>query len=137
MDKTAIEKILASFRHIAVVGISDRAERASNSVSRYMMQHGYTIYPVNPNFREVLGQPCYPSLTAMPKEISEKIEIVNIFRKPEDVPPVVDEAITIGAKVVWMQSGISNKTAADKARQAGLLVVENNCIAMAHQGIYH
>jgi uncharacterized protein len=135
MEKTVIEKILTSFRHIAVVGISNRAERASHSVARYMMKQGYTIYPVNPNLKEVLGLHSYASLSSIPPEVSRKIEIINIFRNAEDVPPIVDEAITMGAKVIWMQSGISNKEAADKARSAGLLVVENRCIAIEHQSL--
>ncbi|NTW69989.1 MAG: CoA-binding protein [Chlorobiaceae bacterium] len=137
MERTTIESILKSFRHIAVAGLSDRVERPSNGVARYMMEQGYTIYPVNPNIKEVLGLSCYPSLAAMPREISRKIEIVTIFRKAEDVPPIVDEAIAIGAKVIWMQSGISNRSAAEKARKAGLLVIENRCIAVEHQSLYH
>jgi predicted CoA-binding protein len=137
MEKSAIEKILASFHHIAVIGISGNAQRASNSVAQYMKHQGYFIYPVNPNLEEVFGLQCYPSLTSMPPEMSEKIEIVNIFRKSDDVPPVVDEAISIGAKVIWMQSGITNECAAGKARDAGLIVIENRCIAVDQQRIFH
>ncbi|NHQ61226.1 CoA-binding protein [Chlorobium sp. BLA1] len=137
MQRTVIEHILTSFRHIAVAGISAKPDRPSYQVARYMMEQGYTIYPVNPNSKEVLGLRCYPSLLLMPPEIRGKIEIVNIFRKAEDVPPIVDEAISIGAKVIWMQSGISNMEAAGKAREAGLLVIENRCIAVEHQSRYH
>ncbi len=136
MDIMARKEILASFRHIAVVGISPRAERPSNSVSRYMVQHGYIIYPVNPAHDEIIGLRCYPSLSSMPPEISKKIEIVNIFRKSSDIMPIVDEAIGIRAKVIWMQLGISNAAAAEKARKAGLLVVENCCIAVDHQHLF-
>ena len=136
METTLIENILASFRHIAVVGISGNPDRPSNRVARYMMQQGYTIYPVNPGIEEVLGLPCYPSLSAMPPDVSRKIEIVNIFRKASDVPPVVDEAISIGAKAIWMQSGIANEASAIKARQAGLLAVQNRCIAVEQQHLF-
>jgi len=137
MERRLIESILKSFRHIAVAGLSERPDRPSNSVARYMMKQGYTIYPVNPNSKEVLGLSCYPSLRAMSPEISRKVEIVTIFRKAVDVPPIVDEAIAIGAKVIWMQSGISNSAAAEKACKAGLLVIENRCIAVEHQSLFH
>lgn len=136
METTLIENILASFRHIAVVGISGNPDRPSNRVARYMMQQGYTIYPVNPGIEEVLGLPCYPSLSAMPPDVSRKIEIVNIFRKASDVPPVVDEAISIGAKAIWMQSGIANEASAIKARKAGLFAVQNRCIAVEQQHLF-
>ncbi len=137
METNVIEHILASFRHIAVVGLSAKQDRPSNSVARAMIRNGYTIYPVNPGFEEILGLHCYPSLSAMPPEIRKKIEIVNIFRKSADVPPIVDEAIAIGAKVIWMQLGIAHEHAANKARHAGLLVVENRCIAVDQQRLVH
>jgi hypothetical protein len=136
MDTSVIKNILVSFHNIAVVGISAKPERPSNSVSRYLLQQGFTIYPVNPVLKEVFGLPCFASLSSMPVELSEKIEIVNIFRKSADVPPIVDEAIAIGAKVIWMQSGITNEDAAKKARTAGLLVVQNHCIAVEHQQLF-
>jgi hypothetical protein len=132
-----IRSILKSYRHIAVVGISDKPDRPSNAVARYLIRAGYTIYPVNPSIDEVLGLECWPSLSAIPDEIRKLVEIVDIFRKPVDVPPVVDEAIAIGAKVVWMQLGISNEAAADKARIAGLEVVQDRCIAIEHQNLEH
>ncbi|NTV67935.1 MAG: CoA-binding protein [Chlorobaculum sp.] len=127
-----IATILTKYKHIAVVGISDKPERASNGVARYLIQAGYTIYPVNPMLNTVLGHECRPSLSAIPPEKRDLIEIVDIFRKPQDVPPVVDEAIAIGAKVVWMQLGITNAAAAEKARNAGLDVVQNRCISVEH-----
>ena len=133
MNTIAIQNILTSFHNIAVVGISARPERPSHIVARYLLQQGYTIYPINPGIEEFLGLPCYQSLSSIPPVLRNTIEIVNIFRKSADVPPVVDEAIAIGAKVIWMQSGITNKDAARKARKAGLLVVENRCIAVDHQ----
>jgi hypothetical protein len=128
-----IRSILTSFRHIAVVGISDKPGRPSNAVFRYLMKAGYELYPVNPTLDRVFGMKCWPSLSAIPTEQRKLIEIVVIFRKPADVPPVVDEAIAAGTRVVWMQLGITNADAARKAREAGLEVVENRCIAVEHQ----
>jgi len=127
-----ISSILTKYKHIAVVGISDKPERASNAVARYLIHAGYTIYPVNPSLSEVLGLECWPSLSAIPPEKRELIEIVDIFRKPQDVAPVVYEAVAIGAKVVWMQLGITHEAAAEKARIAGLDVVQNRCISVEH-----
>jgi len=137
MDTTVIQHILASFHTIAVVGISEKPERPSNSVARYLLQEGLTVFPVNPTLQEVFGFPCFPSLSSIPPEQSKTIEIVTIFRKSADVPPIVEEAIAIGAKVIWMQSGITNEEAAKKAKNAGLLVVENRCIAVEHQHLFH
>jgi len=127
-----ITSILTAYRHIAIVGLSDKPDRASNGVARYLIHAGYTIYPVNPMLGTVLGLECWPSLSDIPAEKRALIEIVDIFRKPQDVPPVVDEAISIGAKVVWMQLGITNEAAAEKARNAGLDVVQNRCISVEH-----
>ncbi|NTU53363.1 MAG: CoA-binding protein [Chlorobiaceae bacterium] len=128
-----IASILSTYRHIAIVGVSDKPLRASNAVARQLIHVGYTIYPVNPSIDEVLGLECWPSLSGIPPEKRELVEIVVIFRKPQDVPPVVDEAIAIGAKVVWMQLGITNESAAERARKAGLDVVQNRCISVEHQ----
>lgn len=125
--------IFSSYKTIAIVGVSGRPERTSNAVARYLLQAGYTIYPVNPAFESLFGLQCWPSLLAMPEPVRNTIDIVNIFRKPSEVPPAVDEAIAIGAKVVWMQEGITNEMAADKARRAGLTVIQDKCIAVEHQ----
>ncbi|NTU67322.1 MAG: CoA-binding protein [Chlorobiaceae bacterium] len=130
-----IRSILSMFRHIAIVGLSDKPDRPSHGVARYLMQAGYLICPVNPMIDEVLGMRCWPSISAIPEQQRKLVEIVVIFRKPADVPPVVDEAIAAGARVVWMQLGITNARAAEKARRAGLEVVENRCIAVEHQRI--
>jgi predicted CoA-binding protein len=126
----AIGEILKKCRTIAVVGLSSNPERASYEVSQYMQKAGYRIIPVNPNEREVLGERCYARL----EDVPEKIEIVDIFRRAEDVPPVVDSAIRVGAKVIWMQMGIENAEAAKKARAAGLIVVDDACILVEHRG---
>jgi predicted CoA-binding protein len=129
----SIEDILGKFRVLAIVGLSPKPERPSNAVARYMIAAGYTVIPINPGQTTILGLPCYPSLKALPPEIAGSVEIVNIFRKPADIPPVVDEAIAIGAKVIWMQLGITNESAAEKAAQAGISVVQNRCISVEHQ----
>ncbi len=120
---STISDILENYKKIAVVGLSDNPARDSHGIARFMLSHGYQVYPVNPNYTEVLGRPCYPSLLHIP----ETIELVDIFRKPEAVVPVVDEAIQIGAKAIWMQLGVINPEAAQKALDAGLEVVMNRC----------
>lgn len=126
--KNEYKDILKESRTIAVVGLSDNCEKTSNRVSRYMKDCGYRIIPVNPTITEALGEKAYPSL----RDIPEKVDIVNIFRRSNDVPPVVDDAISIGAKTVWMQLGISNEEAAQKAAAAGLKVVQDKCIMVEH-----
>ena len=126
-----IKEILTSSRNIAVFGITNNPEKASYSVAKYLKEHGYRIFPINPRHDEILGEKCYPDLKSVP----EKIDIVDIFRKPSAIPPVVDDAIDIGAKVVWMQSGLAHNEAAEKARAHGLKVVMNKCIKIEHMGI--
>lgn len=121
-------RILREFRRIAVVGISDRPARDSHRVATYLQQVGYTIVPVNPGLREVLGVPCWPDLERAPKPI----EVVDVFRRSELVPPIVDAAIRVGAKAVWMQDGVVHEAAAAKARAAGLLVVMDRCMYRDH-----
>ncbi|HHE33219.1 MAG TPA: CoA-binding protein [Chlorobaculum parvum] len=128
-----IATILTNYRHVAIVGLSDKHDRPGHAVARYLIHAGFTIYPVNPSASSVLGHECWPSLSAIPEEKRNLIEIVVIFRKPQDVPPVVDEAIAIGAKGVWMQLGITNEVAAEKACNAGLNVIQNRCISVEHQ----
>jgi hypothetical protein len=125
----AIAEILKKYKTIAVVGLSSNRMRPSYEVTQYMQSAGYRIIPVNPNEREVLGERSYARL----EDVPEKIEIVDIFRRAEEVAAVVESAIRIGAKVVWMQSGIENEEAAEKARAAGLAVVEDACILVEHR----
>jgi predicted CoA-binding protein len=125
----AILELLKKYNTIAVVGLSSNPMRPSFGVTEYMQEAGYRIIPVNPNETEVLGEKSYARL----EDVAEKIEIVNVFRRAEEVPPVVESAIRIGAKVVWMQSGIENEEAAEKARAAGLVVIEDACILVEHQ----
>jgi predicted CoA-binding protein len=126
-----IADILENYKTIAVVGLSSRPMRPSFGVTHYMQSSGYRIVPVNPNETEVLGEKCYPRLEDIPP--SHRIEIVDIFRRSENVLPVVDSAIKIGAKIIWMQQGIANPAAAAKARAAGLFVVEDACILIEHR----
>ncbi len=123
--------ILNHCRTIAVVGLSPKPHRASFDVARYMQANGYRIIPVNPNVTEVLGQKAYPTLIEAARH--EKIDLVNCFRNSEDIPPIVDEAIAIGAKAVWMQMGITHHAAAAKAEEAGLLVMQDHCIKIDHR----
>jgi hypothetical protein len=125
----AIAEILKKYKTIAVVGLSSNPMRPSYGVTEYMQSDGYKIIPVNPYEREVLGEKSYARL----EDVPERIEIVDIFRRAEEVAGVVESAIRIGAKVVWMQSGIENEEAAEKARAAGLVVVEDACILVEHR----
>ena len=113
---------LANATTIAVVGISPRPERPSHYVARYLQEQGYRIIPVNPTLETVLGERCYPDLKSVP----ERVDMVNIFRRSEHVGPIVDDAIAIGAKYVWMQDGVVDHDAAARAREAGLSVVMDN-----------
>jgi len=125
-----IATILESCRTVAVVGLSPKPHRDSYQVARYMQAHGWRIVPINPNAAEILGEKAYPSLTEAAR--FERIELVNCFRNSADIPPIVDEAIRIGARAVWMQLGIEHAEAAGKARAAGLAVVQNRCLKIDH-----
>jgi predicted CoA-binding protein len=124
-----IAEILKKSKTIAVVGLSSNPMRPSHEVSEYLQQAGYRIIPVNPKETEVLGERSYARL----EDVPEKIDVVNIFRRAEEVPPAVESAIRVGAKVVWMQLGIENEEGAEKARAAGLAVVEDACILVEHR----
>src|SRR5882762_5612223 len=124
-----ILEILRKYKSIAVVGLSSNPMRPSYDVTEYMQSAGYRIIPVNPNERKVLGEKSYARL----EDVREKIDIVNVFRRAEEVPAVVESAIRVGAKVVWMQQGVENEEAAEKARAAGLMVIEDACILVEHR----
>ena len=126
-----ISQLLREARTIAVVGVSDNPQRPSNDVAAYLQRQGYRIIPVNPALAEVLGEKCYPSVKDIPA--AEAIDIVDIFRRPDFVPPIVDEAIERGAKAIWMQDGVVHEAAAEKARAAGLAVVMDNCLLREHR----
>jgi len=123
-------ELLNKYKHIAMVGLSGNPFRPSHFAAVYMLAEGYDIIPINPRETEILGRKCYPSLSEAAKE--HTIEIVDIFRNPKEVPPIVEEAIAIGAKVVWMQLGIVNEAAAQRALEAGLDVVMDRCVKLEH-----
>ncbi len=122
------EEILNSSRVVAVVGLSPNPDRPSYKVASYLKEHGYKVIPVNPNENKILGEVCYPDISSIP----EPVDVVDIFRRSEDVPAIVEEAIKIKAKVVWMQLGIINELAAARAKEAGLLVVMDRCMRKEH-----
>ncbi len=130
-EEEDIRKILDTCHTIAVVGLSSKSFRPSHGVSAYMQRHGYRIVPVNPEETEVLGEKAYASL----EDVTEKIDLVDIFRRSEFVAPIVDSAIRLGAKAVWLQEGVEDVQAAEKARAAGLLVVMDRCILKEHRRI--
>ena len=124
-----IADILKKYKTIAVVGLSSNPMRPSHGVTEHMQAAGYRIIPVNPNETEVLGEKSYARL----EDVPENIDIVDVFRRAEEVPPVVESAIRVGAKVVWLQLGIENDAAAEKGRAAGLTVIEDACILIEHR----
>ncbi|OQA42013.1 MAG: hypothetical protein BWY52_02364 [Chloroflexi bacterium ADurb.Bin325] len=128
MKDREIRQLLETSRIVAVVGLSDKPDRASYQVAAYLQRNGYRIIPVNPNVGEALGEKSYPSVDAIP----EPVDIVDIFRRAEAVGPVVEEAIAAGARAVWMQLGIVNEEAAEAADAAGLQVVMDRCIQIEH-----
>ncbi|MEP7286256.1 MAG: CoA-binding protein [Chloroflexota bacterium] len=129
MQDVDIKHLLETAKTVAVVGYSDKPDRPSNDVARALKAAGYEIYPVNPMLQSDNGQKVYASLA----EIPVPIDVVDIFRRPEDVPPVVEDAIATGAKAVWMQLGISNDAAAERAEEAGLQVVMNRCMKVENR----
>jgi uncharacterized protein len=122
--ESLIDEILSDVRTIAVVGLSDKPERPSHGVARYLQERGYRIIPVNPRIREVLGERSYASL----RDIPGKIDLVDVFRRPEEVPPIAEEAIRIGAKYFWMQEGVEHREAEEMLAGAGIPVVADHCI---------
>ena len=131
-DINTLRRILHSSKTIAVVGLSADWFRPSFFAAKYMQEHGYRVIPVNPKYPEILGEKCYRSL----RDIPEKVDIVDVFRKTADVPPIADEAIAIGAKVLWQQLGVKNEAAAAKARAAGLETVMDRCVKIEHGRLF-
>ena|SRR5256885_16388070 len=124
-----IRELLVNVKTIAVVGLSSNPMRPSFGVSQYMLRHGYRIIPVNPNEQMVLGQKAYASLT----EVPEKIDLIDVFRRPEFVPEIIDELIRLKIPAVWLQEGVVHQSAAEKARDAGVMVVMDKCILKEHR----
>lgn len=129
---STIEDILNNSKTVAVVGLSANPDRPSHRVAGYLKENGYKIIPVNPNEKTILGETSYPDLASIP----EKVDVVDIFRKPEDVPPIVRDAIKTGARAVWMQEGVVNEEAAAEARKAGLKVVMDHCMLKEHSKLH-
>ena len=138
MSRNGIEEILTKYKTVAVVGLSRQPDKDSHRVSEYLQKQGYHIIPVNPFADKILGEKSYKSLIDIPQEIQKSIEIVDIFRPAEDVPPIVAQAVALKQKfgkpyVVWMQMGIVNEEAAETARKAGLIVVMDKCMMVEHR----
>jgi uncharacterized protein len=131
-DINTLRRILRENRTIAVVGLSADWYRPSYFAAKYMHEHGYRIIPVNPRYPEILGEKCYASL----REVAEKIDIVDVFRKTEDVMPIAEDAIAVGAKVLWQQLGVKNAAAAAKARAAGMETVMDRCVKIEHGRLF-
>ena len=130
-DNKEIFEIINKYKSIAVVGLSDNPMRPSYQVATYLIDAGYKIFPVNPNCKEILGLKCYPDLNSIPV----KIDIVDVFRRPEHVGNIVKKSIEIGAKVIWLQLGVINHEAALKAQSLGLKVIMDRCIKIEHRRI--
>ena len=131
-DVAGLRRVLQGNRVIAVVGLSPTWNRPSYFAAKYMLEHGYTIIPVNPVATEILGQKCYPDLASVPV----KVDLVDVFRKPEDVMPIADEAIRLGAKCLWLQLGVINRQAAARAAAAGLDVVMDRCVKIEYARLF-
>lgn len=130
-NDNAIFELLKKYNTIAVVGLSDNPMRPSYQVASYLADHGFKIFPVNPNYKNILGLECHPDLKSVPS----KVDIVDIFRRSEYVDDIVKQSIEIGAKVVWMQLGVINHEAAKKAQRHGLKVIMDRCIKIEHRRI--
>jgi predicted CoA-binding protein len=131
-DINTLRRILKENRVIAVVGLSAEWHRPSYFAAKYMQEHGYRVIPVNPKYDSVLGEKCYKSL----RDIPEKVDIVDVFRRSQDVMPIAEDAIAIGAKVLWQQLGVRNEEAAAKARAAGLETVLERCVKIEHGRLF-
>ena len=131
-DTQTLRRILKQTRVIAIVGLSADWYRPSYFAAKYMQEHGYRVIPVNPKYESILGEKCYKSL----RDIPEPVDMVDVFRKTQDVGPVADDAIAIGAKVLWQQLGVKNEAAAQKARAAGLEAVLDRCVKIEHGRLF-
>ena len=131
-DINTLRRILHECRTLAVVGLSAEWHRPSYFAAKYMQEHGYRVIPVNPRYREILGEKCYASL----RDIPDKVDLVDVFRKAADVPPIVEDAIAIGARVFWQQLGVKNAAAVERARAAGLESVMDRCVKIEHGRLF-
>jgi predicted CoA-binding protein len=133
----SIPQLLSAARTIAVVGLSDKPDRASHEVASYLQQHGHRIIPVNPTYagKSILGEHCYATLTLAAREHGV-IDIVDCFRKSADILPIAEQAVAIGARCLWLQLGIVNEAAAQLARKAGMMVVMDHCLKLEHLALH-
>jgi predicted CoA-binding protein len=135
-DPTVIDEMLRKAKTIAVVGMSDKTWRASHNIGRYLAENGYRVYPVNPALKEILGQPCYPELdgaqAAAREQTGSGIDLVDVFRASEHVPPIVDDVIRLGIPYLWLQDEVIHEEAVARARAAGVKCVQNDCIFREH-----
>ena len=127
-DSDKVRRILRKYKTLAVVGLSAQWHRPSYFAAKYMQEHGYRVIPVNPTYDSILGEKCYKSV----RDIPVPVDIVDCFRKPAEIPAIAEDAIAIGAKVLWMQLGVHNAEARARAESAGLEVVENRCVKIEH-----
>jgi uncharacterized protein len=135
-DPALIDEILTNAKTIAVVGMSDKPWRASHNIGKYLAEHGYRIFPVNPALQEILGRPCYPTLDAADaaarEEIGQGIDLVDVFRASENVPPIVDDVIRLKIPYLWLQDEVVHDEAIARARAAGVKCIQNDCIFREH-----
>jgi uncharacterized protein len=135
-DSAVIDEMLHNAKNIAVVGMSDKATRASHHIGKYLADHGYQVFPVNPALKEILGKPCYADLEAAQAAAREQtgagLDLADIFRASENVPPIVEDVIRLGIPYLWLQDGVMHAEATAKARAAGVKVVEDDCIYREH-----
>jgi len=131
-DIKDLRRILVDYKRVAMVGLSDDWSRPSNFAAKYLLDHGFEVIPVNPKYDEILGQKCYPDL----RDIPAPVDVVDLFQRVERIPPFVDQAIEIGARVVWLQLGIVHEEAAQKARDAGLEVVMDRCMKIEYARLF-
>lgn len=131
-DINTLRRVLRECRTLAVVGLSADWYRPSYFAAKYMQEHGYRIIPVNPRYESILGEKCYPSLSAIPKEV----DLVDVFRKPADTPAIAEEAVAIGAKALWLQIGVINDEARKIAEQSGLTVVMDRCVKIEYARLF-
>ena len=137
LDDVALPALLQGYKNVAIVGVSNKEDRPSNGVARYLVDHtNLEVYFVNPLLQELWGRKVYSSLTELHEALGSEVDIVDIFRKSEDIPPVAEEAIAIGVKMIWMQLGISHREAAERSRSAGIEVVQNKCIKIEYEKFY-
>lgn len=135
-DINTLRRILNDCRVIAVVGLSANWHRPSFFAAKYMQEHGYRVIPVNPQYQEVLGEKCYASLRDLPANLADKVDMVDVFRKTADVLPIAEDAVAIGARVLWQQLGVRNEAAADLARARGLESVMDRCVKIEHGRLF-